>query len=86
MPVHVAVNPVTALPPSNPGVNATSTEPSPGVAVPIVGASGTPDGVTEFEGADSNESPLAFVACTVHLTAVPFGTVTETGDTVFVPV
>ena len=87
VPLQVAVKPVIVLPPSNAGpVKATSTEPSPAVAVPIVGASGTPVGVALFDAADSNESPLAFVACTVHVTAVPFGTVTETGETVLVPV
>jgi hypothetical protein len=58
-------------------------------AFTFVGAPGgvaAVEGVALFDGADSNELPLALAACTVQVTAVPFGTVTEIGDTVLVPV
>jgi hypothetical protein len=40
-------------------------------AVTLVGAPGTPCGVTEFEGVEVEESPIAFVALTVNVYAVP---------------
>ncbi len=46
--------------------------PLPAVAVPIVGASGTVEGVTEFVVADAVLVPAAFVAVTVKVYAVPF--------------
>ena len=52
-------------------VNATETDAFPAVAVPIVGAPGTVAGVTLFEAAEAALFPLAFVAITVHVTAVP---------------
>ena len=43
----------------------------PAVAVPIVGAPGTVAGVTAFDAADEAPVPIAFVACTVNVYAVP---------------
>ena len=39
----------------------------PAVAVPIVGAPGTVEGVTEFEAALAGPVPMAFVAVTVKV-------------------
>ncbi|GAA0937142.1 hypothetical protein GCM10009557_95820 [Virgisporangium ochraceum] len=52
--------------------NATDTWASAGLAVPIVGAAGTAVGVTAgVDAADSTESPIALVACTVNVYGVP---------------
>jgi hypothetical protein len=62
---HVAVNAVTLLPPSLPGVNATDTDEAPDVAVPIAGASGTVVGnVTALDAPDAVPVPTAFDAVT----------------------
>jgi Na+/proline symporter len=42
------------------------------VAVTLVGASGTPAGVTEFDAVDVALVPIAFVAVIVNVYAVPF--------------
>jgi hypothetical protein len=42
------------------------------VAVPIVGAPGSVAGVTEADAADEIPDPVAFVADTVKVYAVPF--------------
>ena len=62
-----------ALPPLLAGaVNATDALALPAVAVPIVGAPGTvPTGVTLFDAADAAPVPMAFVAFTVKVYAVP---------------
>ena len=44
----------------------------PAVAVPIVGAPGTVAGVTLFEAAEAGPVPIALVALTVKVYAVPF--------------
>jgi hypothetical protein len=63
---------VIADPPSLTGAaKLTLAEPSAGLAATPVGVSGTVAGVTET-GADSTLSPIAFVACTVKVYAVPF--------------
>jgi hypothetical protein len=55
--------------------------------VPIVGALGTVDGVTEFEAAEEVLVPLAFVAVTVKVYAVPLvRPVTVIGEPVLVAV
>ena len=41
--------------------------PLPAVALTVVGASGTPEGVTMLEGADAAPVPAALVAVTVQL-------------------
>ena len=43
----------------------------PAVAVTAVGASGTAPGVTLFDGADGGPVPIALVAVTVNVYAVP---------------
>jgi hypothetical protein len=71
---ETAVYPVTTLPPSLAGaVQVITAEPSPRVAVPIVGAPGTvaAAGVTELEAADSAPGPTLLVAWTVKVYAVP---------------
>jgi hypothetical protein len=61
-------------------VNVTAAWAFPAVAVPIVGAPGTPAGVTLFDGADAGPVPTAFVAVTVKVYAVPLvSPVTESG-------
>jgi hypothetical protein len=70
---EVAVNDVIADPPLLAGaVNATVACALPGVAVPMVGAPGTVAGVTLFEAAEAAPVPIAFVAVTVNVYAVPF--------------
>jgi hypothetical protein len=69
---HVAVKPVIAEPLSAPAVKTTETLPLPRVAVPIVGAAGTPAGVTLLDGEEALLEPTAFVALTVQVTGVPF--------------
>jgi len=63
---------VIAEPPLEPGAeNVTVAWPFPRVAVPIVGASGTVAGVTEFDALDAVLVPTLFVAVTVNVYAVP---------------
>jgi hypothetical protein len=70
--VEVAVYPVIADPPLLAGaVNVTIACALPAVAIPIVGVPGTVEGVTEFEAALAGLFPLAFVAITVKVYAVP---------------
>jgi hypothetical protein len=58
----------------------------PFVAVPIVGAPGIVEGVTEFEGALAMLVPLVLVAVTVKVYAVPLvSPVTVIGLAVAVP-
>ena len=57
-----------ALPPFDAGaVKVSVAWAFPAVAVPIVGAPGTPAGVTLFDGADAGPVPAAFVAVTVKV-------------------
>jgi hypothetical protein len=42
------------------------------VAVTAVGASGTPAGVTDEDGAEAGPGPIAFVAVTVNVYGTPF--------------
>jgi hypothetical protein len=44
---------------------------SPGAAVTLVGAPGGPVGLTVLDGADAEPVPIAFVAVTVKVYAVP---------------
>jgi hypothetical protein len=70
--LEVTVYPVMADPPLFAGaVNATIACAFPPVAVPIVGAPGPVEGVTEFEATLAGLFPLAFVANTVKVYAVP---------------
>ena len=70
-----------ALPPVDPGVKATLRVPLPGVAVPMVGAPGTVNGVALLEGPDAAPVPAALVALTVQVYPVPLvRPVTTTGD------
>jgi len=65
---EVTVYPVIAEPPSLAGaVNVTVARVFPAVAVPIVGAPGTVEGVTGFEAELAGPVPLAFVAVTVKV-------------------
>ena len=61
------------LPPSDAGaVQVTVADPEPPVATTLVGAPGTAGpGVTELDGADAGPVPIAFVAVTVKVYAVP---------------
>jgi hypothetical protein len=69
---EVTVYPVIADPPLLAGAeNVTEACAFPFVAVPIVGALGTAEGVIEFEAALAGPSPLALVATTVKVYAVP---------------
>ncbi len=53
-------------------VKATEADPSPAVAVPMVGAPGKPAcGVAELEAAEGAPVPMALVAVTVKVYAVP---------------
>jgi hypothetical protein len=66
--LEVTVYPVIGEPPSLVGaVNVTVAWVIPAVAVPIVGAPGTVEGVTEFEAELGRLVPLAFVAVTVKV-------------------
>ena len=66
--LEVTVYPVIAEPPSLTGaVKVTEAWAFPFVAVPIVGAPGTDEGVTEFEAELAGLLPLAFVAITVKV-------------------
>ena len=50
----------------------TCAEVFPGMAVTVVGAPGTPAGVTLFDTPDAEPVPTAFVAVTVNVYGVPF--------------
>ncbi len=65
---------VIVLPPVEPMVHTTVIwpEPGPATAVPMVGAPGTPEGVTELDAFDAAPTPTALVAVTVKVYAVPF--------------
>ena len=52
----------------------------PSVTVPIVGACGTDTGVAEEEVLEALEEPLAFVATTVYVLAVPTTSDTKIGE------
>jgi hypothetical protein len=52
-------------------VNVTAAWAFPAAAVPIVGAPGTPAGVTLFDGADARPVPTALAAVTVKVYGVP---------------
>jgi len=70
--LEVTVYPVITEPPSLAGaVKVTVARTFPAVAVPIVGASGTVEGVTEFEATLAALLPLSFVAITVKVYAIP---------------
>ena len=71
-----------AEPPFDAGaVKATLACALPPVAVPMVGAPGTVDGVTLFDAADAAPWPFALVARTVNVYAVPLvRPVTVIGD------
>jgi hypothetical protein len=61
-----------ALPPLEAGaVNETEALATPGVAVPIVGAPGTVGVVMLFDAAEAAPVPIALVAVTVNVYAVP---------------
>jgi hypothetical protein len=62
---EVAVNVVTVEPPVAPAVKGTDAVDPLSVAVPIVGAWGTDDGVVDAEALEAAETPLALVAVTV---------------------
>jgi hypothetical protein len=62
-------------------VNGTETTPEePPEAVPIVGACGTVVGVAEEEALDALDVPLALVAVTVYVRAVPTASEIRIGD------
>ena len=66
--LEVAMYPVISDPPLLVGgVNVIEVCPFPAVAVPIIGASGTVEGVTEFEAELDALVPLAFIAVTVKV-------------------
>ena len=69
---EVTVNVDTAAPPVAPAVKATEVVLyAVAVAAPIVGACGTDNGVVDADADDAVEVPLAFVAVTVYVRAVP---------------
>jgi hypothetical protein len=72
------------------GVNGTEALELLGTAVPIVGAPGTvapTEGVTLFEAAEAALEPIALIATTVKVYAVPLvRPVTVIGEPVLVPV
>jgi hypothetical protein len=86
--LDVTVYEVIAEPPLlTGGVKATIACPSPRVAVPIVGASGTVGGTTELLVEEAILVPIAFVAVTVNVYVVPFvNPVTVIGDEPPVPI
>jgi hypothetical protein len=68
-----AVKLVIAEPPLEAGtVHVTVAWALPAVAVPIVGAPGIVNGVTELEAADAVLDPTKFLALTVNVYGVPF--------------
>ena len=85
---EVAVKLVIGLPPLLAGgVNGTEALELLGTAVPIVGAPGAPAGVTLFEAAEAAPVPIAFIATTVNVYAVPLvRPVTVIGEPVLVAV
>jgi hypothetical protein len=86
--LEVAVYDVIAEPPSLAGAeNGTVACLLPAVAVPMVGAPGTVDGVTLFEAPDAAPLPTALRAVTAKVYACPFvRPLTVTGDVAEVPV
>jgi hypothetical protein len=68
----VTVYEVIALPFDAGAVHDTVAWPLPGVAVTLVGAPGAAAGVTALDAADAGPFPIAFVAVTVNVYAVPF--------------
>ena len=72
--IGVTVYEVIALPPFDGAVHDTVACPSPAVALTPVGAAGTvgPVGVTAAEAAESGPVPIAFVARTRNVYALPF--------------
>ena len=69
---QLALKPVIALPPLLLGaVKLSVAEPLPALALVLVGAAGTPAGVTLLEVADALLSPIALLAITLQLTATP---------------
>jgi hypothetical protein len=77
----VAVYEVMGEPFDEGGVNATPACVLPAAAKAIVGAPGTPAGVTLFDGADADPPPTALVAVTVKVYAVPLASpVTVIGE------
>lgn len=65
--LEVAVNPVIVEPPLLLAVKATEALALPAVAIPMVGAAGTVDGVTLLEPAEEAPVPNTFVAATVKV-------------------
>ena len=57
--------------PEGPAAKATEREPSAGVIVEMVGAPGTPKGVTWLDGSDDAPLPTALTAVTRKMYAVP---------------
>ena len=69
------------------GVNGTEALELLGTAVPIVGAPGAPTGVTLFEAPEAALVPIALIATTVNVYAVPLvRPVTVIGEPVLVAV
>ena len=60
------------LPPFDGAVQLTVACAFPAVALTFVGAPGSVAGVTAFDGLDARPVPIAFVAVTVNVYAVPF--------------
>jgi hypothetical protein len=85
---EVTVKPVIALPPFDVGATkATLADELPAVATAPVGAPGTVAGVTAVEADEAAELPIAFVATTVKVYAVPFVKhVTFIGEVAPIPV
>lgn len=72
-PEEVTVYPVMVEPPLDAGAEKlTLAEAFPAVALPMVGAPGTVDGVMEFDALEAALVPTPFVAVTVNVYAVPF--------------
>ena len=69
--VEVAVYPVMGSPFGDDAAQPTVTDASPRVAVMVVGAVGTPAGVTAADDVDAGEFPDADLATTVTVYAVP---------------
>src|SRR6187401_2214741 len=67
----VTVYDVTGEPFDKGGVKATPACVLPAAATTVVGAPGTPAGVTLFDGADAGPAPTALVAETVKVYTVP---------------
>ena len=69
--LEVAVKDVIGLPPSELGVKLTIALAFPPAAVPIVGATGSPVGVTGFDAADGSPVPAMLLAVTVKVYVLP---------------